>query len=353
VGVFALTLGVLALAPTSSAAPETNALPFEDLGPAPVSGTLDNQVNYEIDLGVWGGLYWSLTNAGPTTFSFDRPVDIRFGIDGLNATNEAVQLPEGTELYAPHDLHVWDEDNFIVNRLGGACSGGCVSTFTLANTTDLVVQPVFNLAQNRGVAFVEVTYDLPVVSVNGPADGGVYTQGDGTALDFACADGTGEVFGGGLLTGTTADGEEVEAFIGQGDPVDMFGPGEYTLQVACVDEHGAIDSQSVSYTIEPPECTEDGFQVFEPPYINLHPPSNGLSDGIHKHTERDIARYVDPLLTGLGLPALQPIVHEVNCEVIVPVEDAVDDLLIPIVEALDLGTLIDDLIGGLLGGLIR
>lgn len=90
-----------------------------------------------------------------------------------------------------------------------------------------------------------------------------------------------------------------------------------------------------------PTCTEDGLQLLEAPVLDLSPLTTGGSNEIHRTLEENLSRTViDPLLAALGLPALEPTIHEIDCEAVIPVEDAVDGLTIPIVS---------QLLGGLFG----
>lgn len=336
--------GMVLLASSAAAAPQTERPNFSEQVSGPVSGVLANQVEFSIDQGTGIDDWWGLpNNAGPTTWTFDRPVDIRVGVDGLNGPGEDVQLPPGTVLEVLHANHTWDESTWTVSQVSGSCVGGCVSTFTLADTTVLTAEPLNALAYDRAIAFVEVTYNVPVATVAAPADGGTYVLGDGTVLDYSCEDGTGE-----LADSATIDGQAIE----NGDPIDGLGVGTWTIDVTCVDSHGATHTSSVTFTVEEAnepdpdptdDCKEDGLQAFQEPYFPSDPTANGVSKGVHEETEPFVEDSVDPLVTSLGLPALQPVVHDLNCGVVEPVEDILDPVLIPITT--ELGNLLRGLFG--------
>lgn len=317
--------GLVLLAPSASAAPQTERITFTEATHGPVDGVLANQVGFSIDQGSGVNDFWGLPNdVGPTTWTFDRPVDVRFGVGGLNTAGESVRLPQGVVVEALHENHSWDENTSTISRAAGTCSAQCVSTFALADTTALTAEPVGAPNSARAIAFVEVTYDVPVASIASPLEGGVYIVGDGTVLDYTCADGTGEVVGGASTYFETID---------NGDPIDTLGPGVWTIDVACVDEHGAIGGASVTFevaTSPAPTCKEDGLQAFQEPYFPSDPTANGVSKGVHEETEPLVRDAIDPLVTSLGLPALEPVVHDLNCGVVEPVENILDPILIPI-----------------------
>lgn len=162
----------------AGADPQTDPMPLETMDDGPTSGTLPNGTEWTVDNGSWVKMnpfqgtahFWELpgTPGGTTTFTFDRPVDLRFGIDGLNAGAEFVHLPPGTVVESLHPSHSWDPGTHQLSLFGviaGCGANPCVSTFTVEGVTSFA--PASSGTNvNLGVSFMEVTADVPVVGVS-------------------------------------------------------------------------------------------------------------------------------------------------------------------------------------------
>lgn len=256
VGVAAAGLAAGLTAAPAGAAPQTASVPLEEFDAAGSSVTLSNGVTVSVDTpGAWNGTYRHQDNNTTATWTFDRPVDLVFSIDGLNGSAglENVELPAGTELVDLHPGHAWNPGTMVVSGNGSACGNGCQSTFRLEDTTVLTTRNFGSGTWSRGIGFIEVTVEVP-------------------------------------------------------DPA--------------------------------PACPEDGLQVLEPPVSHIPLGSNthvnidgngAVSGTVHGTVEPLVDQVVDPLTVPLlGLDA-ESLVHQLNCEVVEPVENVVDEILIPVV----------------------
>ena len=175
---------------------------------------------------------------------------------------------------------------------------------------------------------LELVHEGPAVTVNGPTDGATYEVGDEIPADFGCA---------------TAPGVEVDTLEGteaQGAPIDTSAPGTYTFEVTCTDEHGGTSTVSVTYTVveapPAPACAEDGLALLNEPGVDIDRTYVLLSGGIHKGTEDFTRQVVDPLtIPLLGLNATD-LVHQINCDLVEPLEDVVDSITVPLIQNLGL-----------------
>lgn len=105
--------------PGDQAPTEFMSVPLAQLPPAgrfgdgsPVSGTLDNGVDYTVNIGEWVSPqdhYTFYPSDNPQTWVFSEPVFVRVGLRGLNITpTECYVLPEGVEVESINPNHVWD-----------------------------------------------------------------------------------------------------------------------------------------------------------------------------------------------------------------------------------------------------
>lgn len=237
-------LAALVLAAPSSAAPQTEEIPLSSLDVAPASGTLANHVDWEVDRGgPWSTFYYHMngTGIGVQTWTFDREVSLRFGVQGFNAEGEGLRLPVGTQLESLNEHHAWDPDAGIVSGPAAGPSNGDESVFTLDGVTELVLDATCcNPQWSRGVSFIEVTASVepPTVDIAAPVDGATYHVGQGVAADYTCAD----------------DREVVscEGDVANGELIDTSTPGQYTFTVDAVDDDGLEASASVTYNVVAP-----------------------------------------------------------------------------------------------------
>lgn len=265
----ATTVAAMALAAApAGAVPQTNPIPLDTLAAAPVNGALANGAEWTVDTGgPWtGGSYYHFTCAtGAQTWTFDRPVDLRFGITGLNAPGESVQLPVGVEPVSIDPLHQWDPATRTVSRVTNA-SQTRVSVFTLANTEELVLTPVGGCGWSRGVSFIEVTSEVqadpPSVSIDGPQDGAEFYAGQQVPAQYACQP----------ATGTTI--ASCEGDVANGANVDTSSPGTKTFSVKAVGNDGQETTKTVTYTVRKSKA---GMRI-EPSVLAILPakPGRGL-----------------------------------------------------------------------------
>lgn len=162
----------------AGADPQTDPMPFETMDPGPTSGTLPNGTAWTVDNGSWSranplsaaSMVWILpgNTGGASTFTFDRSVDLSFGVDGLNTGDESVRLPLGTVVVDLHPSHAFDPATGMLTRdqLDSSCSNNpCVSTFTLNGVTSFAPESVGS-ALRLGLTYLDVTADVPVVGVS-------------------------------------------------------------------------------------------------------------------------------------------------------------------------------------------
>jgi hypothetical protein len=112
VAILALTFGALTAANPAGAAPQTESIPLADIGGAPVSDTLDNQVGWSVNAGSWQPPQgYAVQTPVEQVWTFDRPGTVRFGLAGLNLAEERFELPVGVVAESIHGDHVFDTDN--------------------------------------------------------------------------------------------------------------------------------------------------------------------------------------------------------------------------------------------------
>ncbi|MGE4427054.1 MAG: hypothetical protein AB7G37_11435 [Solirubrobacteraceae bacterium] len=221
---FGITAGAAQAAPQTASIDPTAAEP---------GGTLAN------------GVEWVVTPPGmfrcaAQTWEFDQEVDVRFGVSGLNAPGESVQVPEGAEVESIDPLHGWDPATRVVSRISNA-SQPRISYFTLSGVTEFTVTGVGGCSWVRHLATVDVTADVPseppVVTVDGPTEDAEYYAGQEIPAAFGCeavAPATIET-----CEGTVADGENI----------DTATPGTKTFTVKGVDSAGNETTKTVTYTV--------------------------------------------------------------------------------------------------------
>lgn len=244
-------IAVLAMIPATaaSAGVQTDSIALTTIGSGPQSGILPNQVGWDVDTGYWAGSQgYAIHAPEDQTWTFDRPVTLRFGLAGLNLGGERFELPPGTTPETIHASHLFFADNTEpgvpgawtpetpgVPVLGiGSSNASAVSTFTLGPVTQF---DLHKLGQGgAGPAFIEVTYDLPEVNISGPLDDATYGVGDTVIADYGCVPGTGAI-------------DTVEGDVANGQPIDTSTPGTYTFTAICTDEYGAVSTATVEYTV--------------------------------------------------------------------------------------------------------
>lgn len=165
-----VVLGLLPLsAQPSGAAPFSAVIPLSTIPDAPParSGLLSNLVTWTVDKGTWSPPQgYTVTAAiGAQTWTFDKPVSLRFRIAGLQTEGECMVVPAGSVLEVLHPQHVWDANLRRLCSNFPFTAAGDQSEFTLPGpVTQLVLVPV-NVGGNpvavRGPTFIEVTVANP------------------------------------------------------------------------------------------------------------------------------------------------------------------------------------------------
>ena len=109
----------------------------------------------------------------------------------------------------------------------------------------LVVVAVGALGFSASAYAETVTVPAPTVSVVAPAEGAVYSEGEGVAASFSCEEGEG---GPGLTPGSEGCAGTVE----DGQSVETSTPGEYEFTVTATSTDGQSTEKSVKYTVAAP-----------------------------------------------------------------------------------------------------
>ncbi len=166
------SLGAMAfLAAPASAA--TSTIPLSEI-PAPTpgnpsSGTLPNGVTYTVDKGKYiphvNAPGWVFNRfIGSVTWTFSEPVDVRFGIRNVQVTGECVQFSEGVVAESiDTTYHSWNPEARTLCSVGGTIADALLatSTFTVANTTSLVIQSAGSGFFTSAISFIEVSTLVP------------------------------------------------------------------------------------------------------------------------------------------------------------------------------------------------
>ncbi|WP_320671566.1 hypothetical protein [Patulibacter defluvii] len=218
--------------------PQSYPIPLDTITSTPASGTLTGGVEWAVDKGGPNASFTCTT--GDQTWTFDRTVDLRFGITGLNAPGESVQLPEGVEAETIDPLHQWDPATRTVSRVTNA-SQNRVSTFRLNGVDSLVLTPVGGCNWVRNAAFIEVVADIPAtpptVDISGPADGAEYFAGQDVPAAYSCEGQDG-------ATIASCEGD-----VPNGQPIDTTTPGAHSFKVTATDSDGSVTEKTVNYTV--------------------------------------------------------------------------------------------------------
>ncbi len=166
--VAALCAMTLLAAPASAA---TSTVPLSEI-PAPTpgnpsSGTLPNGVTYTVDRGAYvphvNAPGWVFSRAiGSVTWTFSEPVDVRFGISGVQAGgSECALLQEGVVPESISPSHIWNPTLRTLCANPAAFNEAAVSIFTLANTTSLVLGSYGSNPFVKVLSFLEVSTIMP------------------------------------------------------------------------------------------------------------------------------------------------------------------------------------------------
>jgi len=79
---------------------------------------------------------------------------------------------------------------------------------------------------------------------------------------------------------------------------------------------------------------EDGLQILGPDGLDLDGTYIIVSGGWHKGTEDNTRDYIDPITVPLLGINSTDVVHHLACDVVVPLEDRVDEVTIPVITGL-------------------
>jgi len=161
-----IVVGSLMSARLASA--QTDSIPLATIGTAPPTrtGTLPNGVTWSVDRGTWhaGGQGYIIFGGQTQTWTFDRPVSLRFSVRGLTGPDECVQVPPGSVLVSVAPSHSYNPTTRLVCFTANVPTAD--SFFTLGPTTSLVLNAVNGPSLGRGPGSIEVTFtEEPALSI--------------------------------------------------------------------------------------------------------------------------------------------------------------------------------------------
>ena len=143
------------------------------IAPPTQSGTLSNGVAWSVDYGEWltgtsGGSASHYTFRGGTevqTWTFNVPVNVTFGITGLQGAFEGVLLPPGATCVPPSSRFTWDATTRVLQHVNAntPTDGSVVIPCTVPNVTsaslsgrDTSGNPIGPAGNRRGPNYVRV-----------------------------------------------------------------------------------------------------------------------------------------------------------------------------------------------------
>lgn len=236
VGMVAATMAFSA--PTATAGGQVSADWTMPEGNAPVSGVLDNGVEWSVDRGEPHAVQGYNIYNGTQTWSFGETVDVTFSIAGLNCAGEAMRVPDTASVVSTADGHVWNADTATVTG-GTSADPAATSVFELDGVTSFTLQAVGASSCGRGVSAMSVSAfrnAAPTATIAAPVDGATFLQGQVVPAEYSCTD---------------ADDTDVDCVgdVANGQPIDTSTLGTHTFEVTATDEHGASSSTTATYTV--------------------------------------------------------------------------------------------------------
>lgn len=231
--------GMLAVATSAQAdTPTTSSIDFTTIATGPTSGTLANGVNWTVDNGTWNTTQGYVIYPGgePTqTWTFDQPVTVDFSVAGLNCGGEAMQLPADVQPVSINANHAYNPSTHIVT--GHAAGAADASEFAIGDAvSSFSVSAVGAGGCGRGITALSVTFAPPVETINGPAEGATYFQGQVVPADYTCTDASSTV--------TSCNGD-----VANGSPVDTATTGDKSFSVTGTNARGQSSTASVAYKV--------------------------------------------------------------------------------------------------------